>query len=74
MKYVSNWSTIKNTVTPTIKFKDIEEGCIPLPNEKYSHGFRSTPKGNAVKLDVDGDGQTEKNLKKKENLTEKQEK
>lgn len=70
MQYVPlDWVTLKDLITPADEFSALTD-YIPLPNPRNAQGFPCTAERNVVKLDMDGDGVTETELKERNNLVQ----
>jgi hypothetical protein len=65
-QYVADWTVLKNIISPCLEPPEIQDGYIAIPNPHNSKGFRGVAEGTVLKIDSDGDGKLDKDIKKQE--------
>lgn len=68
LTFSDDWVILSAITTPLPTIGKMDEGFIPLPNEKNPQGYRCSAQQKTVQLDMDGDGAYDSELEKKENF------
>jgi len=68
LTYSEDWAVLSAINTPDPKTPQINNNYIPLPNPQVAQGFRCNAEPDKCRLDVDGDGEYDTDLRAKENF------
>ena len=70
LTYSTDWNFLKKTKTTDPRYYTVRDNYIWLFNEQDKSGFQCVQGDDFIKVDVDGDGQTDKNLRRRDNFVD----